>query len=252
MKILKIFLLATIVFSFSQCKEEEGNKTVYGKVAITYQITNAGVPVVLQEKISFDGLNEFKLEKFKFHLANLEAKNSSGAVSIQKVAIIDFEEPGLTSFEYSIPVGSYTHLNFGSGLDAAQNDSDPASFEMDHPLSAAQGMYWSWAMKYRFSIVEGRASETDTIGTPADIIMAYHPGANEFYNTYNQPISFNIVEGKTVEIIVNIELETIFNSGSAGNINIPTEYQTHTTPDDYPLADKFSTNFGEAITFRLK
>lgn len=255
MKIIKSLLFLIFAVGLTQCNNDCGceEATEYGTVRFEWQIVQNGNQVALKDIISFAGMNEFMLEKLKFHIDHLEGMNSSGDFyEISEVDIIDFENEMLTSFDYQLKTGTYQKLVFGAGLDEAHNASDPSDFDMDHPLSSAQGMFWTWASKYRFTILEGRANEMGTIGMPTDIIMAYHPGADDFYKTYEQGIDFTINEGQTKELIATVDLDIIFNTGSAGKIDIPTENQTHTTPDDWDLAEKFQTNFGEAISFKVK
>ena len=251
MRLKAVLYSILLLFVFAQCTDDcECEDTKFGKVRLTYHILNNGQEVQLTDKFSFVSMNEMMLEKLKFYLSNVSARQSTGIdVSIREFELIDFESSELISFSYDIPIGDYTSLSFGMGLDSLQNKSDPNSFDIDHPLSAGQGMYWSWAMKYRFVILEGRSNKLDTIGQPSDVIMAYHPGANSLYYTYQKPVSFSIAESKTSSIDVFIELENVFD-GPGGIIDIPTENQSHTTPDDYNIAQKFIINLGNAIEFQ--
>lgn len=256
MKIIKSILFISILMLFTQCQEDCGcddNPAVsYGKVMMHYHLVNGNDTIALGDVFPFDGLNEFSLDKVKFHLANMSFKGSTDHHEFAEVALIDFEQEAYINYEYSIPVGSYVSVHFGAGLDAEQNASDPNDFDIDHPLSLAQGMYWSWAMKYRFAIFEGKAHETLTVNDSNNILMAYHPGADEFYTTYSQNLAFTVSESEPVVMDAFVNIDVVYNTGSGGNIDIPTEFQTHTTPDDYALAQKFQQNLGESISFQIR
>ena len=84
------------------------------------------------------------------------------------------------------------------------------------------------------------------IGNPNEVAFSYHPGANAFYKTYSLPVSFKVSSTKST-IVVHIDYDTIFN-GSAGSVDVLTENQSHTTPDDYTIAERIIFNFGEALS----
>ena len=151
-----------------------------------------------------------------------------------------------SEFTYAAPAGSYEKFMVGIGLDQTLNASDPVSFEQGHPLSAAEAMYWSWAAKYRFVRIDGKANENAIVGDTTDLLIAYHPGADDFYDTRTFEKPFVLVEGETTELVINLDMAKVFD-GPGGAINVPTEPQTHTAPDDYDLAVKFSKNFVAAF-----
>ena len=131
-------------------------------------------------------------------------------------------------------------------MDSLLNASDPVQFSNDHPLSAAQAMYWSWATKYRFTRIDGRANENGSIGGSDDILIAYHPGADEFYAVKDFVRPFNLLNYDTLNVTIKMDVSKWFD-GPGGVIDLPTEPQTHTAPSDYHIAVKYTENFIAAL-----
>jgi hypothetical protein len=243
-----LFSLSTLVTSCDDDDNCEPAPANNSSIKLIFELYNGATPMAWNEVVSVDNVNEYRMEFFKYYLSNINAVNSGGGkVLLKDVILADASKTDGMIFTFLAPSGSYEKLMIGVGLDAVLNAKDPVTFDPDEPLSAAQAMYWSWATKYRFVRIDGRASQNGAIGDTSDILVAYHPGADEFYSEIELVKSFNLEAGITTEYRVKVDVAAFFD-GPGGILDIPTEPQSHTTPDDYPIAEKFMKNFAAAFS----
>ena len=244
MKKIALILISTLIFA--GCKEESCECAPQNIVEVSFQLQKDGQDIAIQEEFKADSL-AIVVQKMRFYLSHISIHNTSDyEVKLTELSIVDLEEPSLTTFQYLADEGSYDAIKFGVGLDATQNGQDPATFPLEHPLSTYYNMYWGWAAMYKFMEFQGKANPSGVIGNPNEVAFSYHPGANAFYKTYSLPVSFKVSSTKST-IVVHIDYDAIFN-GSAGSVDVLTENQSHTTPDDYTIAERIIFNFGEALS----
>lgn len=243
-------LFASILLGASNCKKDpEEPKT--GSLQLEFELTNGGTPMAYNDIVSLAGMTEFRMDMLRFYLSHMSVAGSKKDVKVTDLLLADASEFGVTQtkYLYSIAVDQYTAVKFGVGLDAIQNAADPVTFAASHPLSAAQSMYWSWGSKYRFVRLDGRANKDGAIGQPTDLLLAYHPGADSLYITRNVNVPILIKEKETSVLKISIDVAAFFN-GPGGEIDLPTEPQTHTGVTDYEIAEKFMANFAASITVK--
>lgn len=245
-----IAAFALLLFNMSSCDRTEPvpSKPKNSKVLVKLNMVNDGVPMEWNEITQVDGVNALQFSLLKFYLSNIKIENGAGETStLTDLILADADDGPAMEYTFSAKAGSYQAISFGIGLDPVQNASDPLDFAPSDPLSAASGMYWSWGMQYRFVVVEGRANVAGNVGSSDDLLLAYHPGADAFYETTRLAKAFALVENQTTTLNINIDIADFFN-GPGGIIDIPTEPQTHTSPPYYDLAEKFSKNFAASFT----
>ena len=247
-RIYGIALLVSSLLLLSSCKEDpkkEDPTVPTHDLQLNFSLQKGGQPYTMNQVVSFDSVQSVRFDLLLVYLSRIELQRSSGEwLEIADVQFLDFSNSQVT-LDLKAPTGSYTALRMGVGLDSTQNASDPNSFPLDHPLSSQNGMYWSWATKYRFIIMEGRAN-MGALDPNTDALLAWHPGADAFYRNYTFQNSIEVTSGANTPLDFTIDLENVF-KGSNGSIDFINENQSHTEPDDYYIAEKFIWNFGEAI-----
>lgn len=243
-----IFVGLVALVSSCQCETDNPPEPEYNShLKLVIELYNGAQPMNWDDVVAVDNVKEYRMEFFKYHLDRIKAVNNAGSeILLEDVLIADASEPDGMTFVFAAPDGGYEKLIVGVGLDEILNASDPISFAPEEPLSAAQAMYWSWAAKYRFVRIDARANKSGTIGDTSDILVAYHPGADEFHSFVEWAKPFNLMSGDTTEFKVKLDLAAFFD-GPGGKIDIPSEPQSHTTPDDYDIAEKFMINFAAAF-----
>ncbi|KAB2814817.1 MbnP family protein [Phaeocystidibacter luteus] len=237
-KILATLVLASLLLT--GCKDDPEP----GSMMVRFSMNQNGEAVNLNETFGTDSVAALRIEALKFYISSLKL---NGHGQLAAVEVVDFSE-GRVDFTFNnIEAGSYSGLNFTLGLSEDQNASNPIDYATGHPLSASWGLYWSWAMKYRFVLLEGRGATDGTIdGSSSDFFIALHPGADGLSQYVNLDQGITVSEGTTVIYDVAIDVDELWD-GPGGYIDLPNENQSHTTPSDYYLAEKFIENFAAAM-----
>lgn len=245
MKLLKYFPLFALLALFTlSCDPEPGD----GQLKVVFELVKDGSPISLNENYSGDQVTAMRFEKLKFFISDL--KLSGYQSTLRGVEIVDFESDRVSFTFNTIQEGTYTGLNYSLGLSEDINASNPLDFPTGDPLSASWAMYWSWATKYRFILMEGRAAPDGQIdGQGDDFFIAMHPGADGFMQNVTLNKSIAIEEGKTKTVTIQIDVDDMFD-GPGGLIDLPNENQTHTTPEDRDIALKYMQNFAAAMSVK--
>lgn len=227
----RMMLLAVVVAAvFSSCRPDSKEITV--EVRTEYN----GMPFAVSEEL-FKGDTVFKFDLFHYYLSNL----TFGDQVVEEVLFINIDDTASAHYTYELNDG-VDRVEIGIGLDSVQNAMDPTTFAVDHPLSSANAMYWSWASKYRFLKIDGRVNASGTFGAD-DVFLAWHTGLDELYRVKAQNLS--VEPGNHVVITFNL------NELMSG-VNMATETVTHTTVDDIAIARKLSDNAVNAVTFSVE
>jgi hypothetical protein len=188
-----------------------------------------------QKYLAPDGRN-YQIDVLKFFVSRLALLTpSDSVVNVDDVALVDLYRANSNIVSGSVPAGSYTGLRFNMGLDYDLNHSDQTSYPTDHPLSTTTGMYWTWATRYIFTMIEGRADTTG--GHATDDIFLYHSGADSLV----RPMEFrnlNIVvgENETKKHSLTLDMQKVF-WGANDTIDIVADPNTHTM-DNPALASR--------------
>lgn len=239
-KALLFALAFTSTLFFVGCKEE----ATEGSLTVRFELVKNGETVELNENFSNDSLPLMRVELLKYYISHLTLGANK---ELEDVEIIDFKE-GRTSFKYeSLQAKSYGGISFYVGLDSTQNAAYPPDLPTGTPLSASWAMYWSWAMKYRFIILEGRGATDGAIdGSSNDITITLHPGMDGWQRLVSSENGVTIKGGENTTVVFQIDVDEMFN-GPGGFHNLQIDHTTHTTPEDMDIALKFTENFAAAI-----
>ena len=250
--ILSLLVISGLVFTSASCKDDpkplpEENE---GYLKLDFSMYNGTNAMAWNDVVAVDSVNAFRMEFLKFYLSNLYTfKNNGDAVKLADVLLANAATSGNDgmTFYFKLPAGGYDKVKIGFGLDSLLNASDPVQFMPEEPLSAAQSMYWSWATKYRFVRIDAKANVSGSLGGADDILVAYHPGADEFYGEREFVNPFTIAKKDTTTFSMKLDMGAVFD-GPGGKINIAKEPQTHTEPSDYAVSVKLIANWIAAFS----
>jgi hypothetical protein len=221
------------------------------EVTLSFELFNGTDPVAFQEAFTDEGGFQHQVLTLKFYLSNVELiKSDGGSVVLDDVILFDYEPEDETvnnpewtrTSSATIPPGEYSGIRFGLGIPATLNDEDPTTFANDDPLSTFSNMYWNWASKYRFIILE---TATDTGSGNFDHDILIHTGLDELYRESPvYPINMVLESGDRSTLHLELDWNAIWYN-SEDVIPIKTEHITHTTdtPEDFDLAKRFTDNF---------
>jgi hypothetical protein len=238
----RIFLLTLVLTALFACKKDEPET---GTLKINFLVEGndglAELPFLSQD---INGV-PMKVELLKIYFAKIAVVNSAGvSTPLSDIELLDYAGAN-RSRTYTMKNGSYTTLDFILGLDEVQNASDPVAFDDTHPLSAAQNMYWTWASKYIFFKIEGRADTT--FENLFNHLFIYHVGTDDMSRPIsNLPASFVVEGGKTTEINLVLDLNAALANTTQG-VDVVSESLTHTL-DNVPLAARIADVMSQAFT----
>lgn len=250
-------LIAVSIFFLHSCTDDETATPVEtpagDNLKLAFEMTINGEPFNLSTNgaattAPFQGI---RVDRMMVYFSDIEIQNQNDEwLPVSEVLFYNLAANKSRAYDFTLPEGDYKAMRFAVGLNASQNGSDPLTHELDDPLSTSNGMYWSWATKYRFVIMEGRFNLNGPIqGTTSDLPFTYHPGHDNFYEvkTYSKIVELKRNELSTINI--SVALEGLID-GAGGLIELPAQNTTHTTPEDYPIAEMFMANFRNAITLK--
>ena len=102
----------------------------------------------------------YKTTRLDYYISTFIIVHDGGTETAVPLDVIAFIQPG-TEVSTLIPLGNYAittveKIKFSVGVYAPINNSDPALYDVDHPLGPkSPAMHWGWAAGYRFVAYEG-------------------------------------------------------------------------------------------------
>jgi hypothetical protein len=244
------FTLLLLVLSIQSCTEDKPIP-VPGKssATVTFDARWDGAPFQMQQVYLDDFGNRIRCDKFMNYFSFVKLVAEDGTeVLIKDFVLADYA--GTNRYTAELPMGKYTALKFGIGVDRDYNkDQDPAQYPSSSPLSVAgsQGMFWVWNTGYIFAKFEGKADTTGTEGVELLSPIAIHAGDDFSYRTFtSQPFDVTI-DGEDHVFAVHINVDRIFSPDQGNVVNIAQDAITHggTNPD---LTNNFMDNYLAAIS----
>lgn len=214
-------------------------------VAITFKAKMGGQDLSYDDNFDFGDGDELSFHAMMFFVSDVYAVKESGEKELlSEIELIDFDNAANTyNIEVSgkLPKGDYTKIAFGSGVKESLNNTDPAEFDLDHPLNTTTGMYWTWATNYIFHKFEGRIHDP---AQDTSISWFFHTGLDDLYYP-DVTVERNFtVSGDAVEVPVILNLDKVFNG--VHQLDLWNKGQTHTT-DEREIAEEVAENISKAF-----
>ncbi len=219
MKKILFSTLALVVLLMVSCKPDpiiEEDKTANIEVNFVAEYQDSPL-VVFGEDYSYPELgNAFNVKKFQFLITDLVLlKDGTGdATELAEVELIEFTDKttedlavkGTARSYESIPVGEYSGIRFGFGVNNELNRAETQeNYTAGEPLTKD---FWAGWNSYIFSKIEG---DFDMNGDglyddASDFSYSLHTGTNEGYNviTINAPITVAVDSDNVTKIVVDL------------------------------------------------
>lgn len=196
-----------------------------GNMRVTYAASFAGTPIT--DAGIYTNVEDYRvdLSQLRIHIGDISVISNGSPSLVSDIELVDLLD-GEEVRSYNMAPGTYDGLEFGIGVPADLNNSDPVMFGPDHPLYLQNGAYWTWTTGYRFVLFEGIADTSATGSGPFDLVFSMHPGLDTAYREvqYNTPIS--ISNDATTDIRVEFDVSRFFYSAS-DTLHLNTENQLH-------------------------
>ena len=242
-----IFLLPFLLLVVA-CKDKKNNDPEPGEAPIMLEAVLApyynGQPFQLDEVLTTPQDYPIRIREVKFFLTQL----TNGSNTLANSAKLDWATIGLTIFKVKGDPSNFSSLNGYLGVVEEWNHRDPISFAETDPLylTNANDMHWSWNPGYIFVKVEG-SHDTIPGSTNFPFNFSFHLGMDKHLKTIEwTDITWTKVNEKLYRMTVRVNMEQFFN-GVGGEIDLKTEYVTHSMPDSDELTNKAIINFKNAL-----
>jgi hypothetical protein len=239
-----ILITSVLLFSFSGCDETTPSPEpeVSEPISIVFNQFFDGVPLVYNDLYKSPQGNDLWITKKEYYVSNVIAIRSDGSEHlIQNIALIKHgTDISAMSVDGTVPKGDYTAIQFDLGVREDLNLMDPATFDISHPLSVTNNMYWTWSTQYIFSKLEGwEINNNDTVS------FVIHTGTQDLYRPeINVARNFTVATGGT-EVSVSLDVQSILET-STYTFNLVDDGQSHTV-DNIPLVIHYMDNFTTAF-----
>lgn len=177
-----------------------------------------------------------RFDKIKFILSDVTLEKTNGElVTIPgSYAFLDLKNGRDSFILKDVPKGDYKSFRFAVGLDSATNHSNPANWDLDHPLNPSlNDMHWGWAGGYIFNVLEGYWRKNGvTAGFSFHVALLRNARVHTFIQNFsidgNKRIRLKLKADKYFNNVITYSLK---NDGSFSH-----------SGDTDPVMDQFSKN----------
>lgn len=212
-----VVLIALFVFVTSCDNDDKEVISGVGSIELDFDNAFGSNDLILNTQSNTTSNNEvLKINKLKYIISNIVLTKEDGSTftypKSESYFIIDEASAlSLNQDLINIPVGNYTKIKFGIGVDKAQWEAGATS-QGDFLKNAQDaGMMWSWTAGYKFVNFEGTFTST-TIATATEFkIHNGQSGANYNYTdvTLDLPTKAMVRTTKTPEIHIVADVSKI-------------------------------------------
>lgn len=147
--------------------------------------------------------NTFKVTRLQYYLSKFTIVHDGG----QKTSVDSLYVLVDASMATEIDLGDHSgidtveSLEFSVGVNAPENNEDPAQWPSTHPLAPKlPSMHWSWLSGYRFVALDGKT------GASFNTIWELHGLGNDNYHRIILPVKANDVFGE-MHIVINADYQ---------------------------------------------
>jgi hypothetical protein len=201
------------------------------QLSLSFKKNASGAPFVLNQVITGPAGKNYLLYTLLFYTGNPRLVKTDGSeVGLSDILLINMDDninkndathdPALvgTTFNFTIPAGTYKAIRFGLGvpksLEYSQTNKLASEYPSGHPLGFNRGTFWDWLNLYRYTMIEGRVDTSKTPSTPTSI-FTYHTGYDSLYREVEFSDNFSIDKGGSHSININLDVnKLLFNTAT--------------------------------------
>lgn len=256
----KLFFALLCAFTVVSCKKDDeptpDTTPSVGKIEFDIEHIAGDADFEFDKYFINDAGDSLKFTMFKYFLSNISLVKADGSIVTlangKYPRLINQEEISSLGFSIdSVPVGTYTGLQFTIGVDSLTNTLPVEQRTGDLDVSGkAAGMYWTWNSGYIFMKVEGTSPQIADAGN----VFMYHIGG---FGGYSSPAINNI---KTVQIKLEEGKTFTLAKGGSKELHIMADIlELFKSPTSFSVADnsvimggEFSKKIAENYTDMFK
>ena len=245
MKRLHVVFLLSLILLVAACRKKDSE---IGFLKLRFVPTYDGKVLPMYETVQNQNGFPMKIKRLAFfaEVLNGEAalKDNSSVVALIDMSDLTEKvsaEQGIVK-EFTMKPGTYNVLSLGIGVPAGPNAKAPQDFRSSNPLSE-EAFYWKAWDSYIFTKTEGAL---DTLKNGIfDLQFSYHTGIDEMYRIADLQKNFNIIDGQTTELTVEVDVREILN-GKSGSVDPRINQNAHSV-NNKPVAIIISNNYKTAL-----
>ncbi len=236
-----LYLLPLAILSsllFIACDDDDQGSA---NLDVTFKARYGDAPLVMLDQVyTYPDGTPIKFQLVNYYISDLTlvAQQDNRETVLSEVELItyaDFFDSNTAEagarFSYdNLTPGTYDQIQFGIGLNAELNATQPSNYRAGHPLS---DNFWSWARGYVFAKIEAIAG-LDGDGQFTDK-LTYHIGADDLFTVGSVNKAVSLQAGNTAEITFELDLEQVLQrNGDFLDLNEMSNTVDHTNdPDIY-------------------
>ncbi|MES2590183.1 MAG: MbnP family protein [Bacteroidota bacterium] len=247
---IKSLLFTCSLLAFFSCEKEKPEEPdpVIPKNELEIKVQPYFGADVLYLDSTYTTNENYKIQfsDIKFYMANLTGSSKM----LSDIAFFDYRESGNTFLKVEGISSDFTQLNAILGVDSARNHADPSAFSNSNPLNImnAGGMHWGWNPGYIFMKIEAKVDTIPDSIENYDHFVTFHIGKDENKGFLSFPsIPWKVVSTYLTSASLKIDLNQFLLSPQ--NIDLKTEFTSHTAAGQEAISSKVITNFANSFSF---
>ncbi|WP_306353227.1 MbnP family protein [Flavobacterium sp. '19STA2R22 D10 B1'] len=220
-----IVAIAAFAVVFTSCSNDDDAITAVdgkGEVELTFDNSVNGDNLILGTTYTNSNNETLKINRFSYIVSNfvlIDDKGQEYTYPKDKSYFVISEEANKTTFHLeNIPVGNYTKIKFGLGVDQAKYATGELAQQEFWDEAAANNLTWTWSTGYRFINFEGTFSSPAVTGSKA---YQVHLGSNSATDNYREvTLSFPTTARVRTDAFPSVHLITDVNKVLDGETKI--------------------------------
>lgn len=245
----RILIPVLAVLLAASCGE---NKTDEGSVGLQFKAHFGGAPLTMFSRSYAypDGMN-VRFQNFLFYVSDVTLIKEDGSEHpLSEIELISFKDiqddaaaaAGIATNAAKVPPGNYKAVKMGIGIAPDLNGTQPGDYKPGHPLT---DNYWSWALGYIFTKIEGNADLNGDGNFDENAKLTFHIGANTLYRVKTFDTTFSVKTGEELQIPFMVDLRKVLVNDAGNYLDFRVTRQDHT--NDMNVARFILDNLEAAI-----
>ncbi len=204
-KLAAVAAMVSLIAGMGACKKSDNAVVATPKGVLYFHMhTDIDTNEVDSAMIAMDAIGRhFQLDTAEFYISGVVLHKAdgatyavSGAYALKTMAEEDIKID-------SVPTGNYTSVSFNVGVDAAANQTNPATYGASSVLSVQNPSMWfgSTTQGYIFMNIAGYADTTVAQNGPVNRHFSYQLGTSGMLATVNLPVMNFTVVGNEVSFV---------------------------------------------------
>ncbi|HMO37844.1 MAG TPA: hypothetical protein PKC76_08715 [Saprospiraceae bacterium] len=216
-KLLFALVLVSMLFVTDSCNEDKAAPEQTGVVELVFRGSFGNSPLMMYDReYPYAAGMSLRFQLFRFYLSDIilvqQVSPAKKGILGAEIALVDFKDvqseasakDGIVIRLENIPAGDYRGLQTGIGISSKLNRTNPGDYDPLHPLS---DNYWSAAMGYVFTKIEGNA---DMNGDGVfDEKLTFHIGGDPFYRDKPFDKAFTVEPDGVTRLEFDVDLRRV-------------------------------------------